>query len=81
MGDMSPQDVLVAIALGFLEGKAGEVGGEEIPTVPGLTKSGVPRLYRYNLERMEGVARAHVLDVHCAETAPSWSTVCGSSQR
>jgi hypothetical protein len=70
-GDMSPEDWLAAIALGYLEGKAGELGGEaEEPAVPGLIKAGAPRLYPYDLERMEGVDRAHVLAVHCRESAP-----------
>jgi hypothetical protein len=67
-GDMSPEDWLAAMALGYLEGKAGELGGE--PAVPGLTKAGVPRRYPYDIERFEGVDRAHVIAVHCAERAP-----------
>jgi hypothetical protein len=59
------------MALGYLEGKAGQLGGEaEEPVVPGLTKAGVPRRYPYDLDRMEGVDRAHVIAVHCRETAP-----------
>jgi hypothetical protein len=35
---MSPEDWLAAMALGYLEGRAGELGGEaEEPAVPGLT--------------------------------------------
>jgi hypothetical protein len=70
-GDTSPEDWLAAMALGYLEGKAGELGREtEEPAVPGLTKAGVPRLYRYDVERLEGVDHAHVTAVHCEETAP-----------
>jgi uncharacterized protein YukE len=70
-GDVSPEDWLAAMALGFLEGKAGQLGSEaEEPAVPGLTKAGVPRLYPYDLEWLEGVDRAHVIALHCAEAAP-----------
>jgi hypothetical protein len=52
-------------------GKLAHLGGEgEEPVVPGLTKAGVPRLYPYDVERLEGVDRAHVVAVHCQDTAP-----------
>jgi hypothetical protein len=71
VGDMSPADWAQAFGLGLLEGKLAHLGGEaEEPVVPGLTKAGVPRLYPYDLERFEGVDRAHIVAVHCRETAP-----------
>jgi Bacterial CdiA-CT RNAse A domain len=74
MGDLSPADWAQAMALGYLESRAGDLAGEaEEPVVPGFTKAGVPRLYSYDLERLEGVDRAHVMAVHCEETAPQLS--------
>jgi hypothetical protein len=64
-------DLALAIAFGIVEGKAGQTGGEaEEPVVPGLTMTGVPRRYPYDLERLEGVDRAHVVVVHCQDNAP-----------
>jgi hypothetical protein len=71
VGDLSPLDLALATALGMVEGKAARVTAEESPPPTlGLTKAGNPRLFRYDIERFEGVDRAHVLDVHCEETAP-----------
>lgn len=71
LGDLSPTDVAMAFGAGYLEGTAGQIAGEaEASSAPGLTKAGLPRLHPYDLKRMEGEARSHVLDVHSAESAP-----------
>ena len=71
VGDLSPVDIALATALGMVEGRAAQVTAEESPPPPpGLTKAGTPKLFRYYIERFEGVERAHVIDVHCDETAP-----------
>ncbi len=71
VGDLSPFDLALATALGMAEGKAAQVTAEESPPPPpGLTKAGTPRLFRYYIERFDGVDRAHVVAVHCQDTAP-----------
>jgi uncharacterized protein with GYD domain len=70
VGDLSPVDLALATALGMVEAKAGQTIEEEPAAGPTLTRAGSPRQYPYDLERFEGVDRAHVLAVHCRETAP-----------